>query len=168
VDPRIARALADIHTQLARLPSLAVLARAANLSVSRFSHLFRQEVGTSPVRYIYALRMVRAQLLLERTPLSIKEVMAQVGCNDPSHFARDFRAFHGLSPRDWRVEAARRSLRGEHENGDALASASVARIAVLANERRKRPTKPPPRARAPDPALQLAVVNITFIKGACR
>ena len=168
MDPRIARALADIHTQLARLPSLAVLARAANLSVSRFSHLFRQEVGTSPVRYIYALRMVRAQLLLERTPLSIKEVMAQVGCNDPSHFARDFRAFHGLSPRDWRVAAARRSLRGEHENNDALASASVARIAVLANERRKRPTKPPPRARAPDPALQLAVVNIAFIKGACR
>jgi AraC-like DNA-binding protein len=156
VDPRIVRALADIHTHLARLAPLTTLARAANLSLSRFSHLFREEVGASPARYVHALRMVRAQILLERTSLSVKEVMAHVGCNDPSHFARDFRAFHGLSPREWRLAAARRSLRGESGNIDALESASVARIAVLANERRKRPQKPAPRARAPDPALQHA------------
>ena len=154
MDHRIERALADIHTRVGAPMSIPALARTVNLSVSRFAHLFQQEVGTSPARYVHALRMIRARILLERTSLSIKEVMAQVGCNDPSHFTRDFRTFHGLSPREWRVAAARRTL--DSESSDVLDSASVARIAALANERQKRPTKPPPRARAPDPALQHA------------
>ena len=94
--------------------------------------------------------MIRAQLLLARTSLSIKEVMAQVGCNDPSHFGRDFRTFHGLSPYEWRLAAAHRSLRGR--NGDALDSTSMARVVFLANQRAKRSRKPMPRARAPAPA----------------
>ena len=61
--------------------------------------------------------------------------MAQVGCNDPSHFARDFRTFHGLSPREWRMAAARRPV--DTDSADVLESATVSRIAVLANERRK-------------------------------
>ena len=46
--------------------------------------------------------MERASVLLERTFLSVKEVMAQVGCTDPSHFSRDFRRHHGFAPREWR------------------------------------------------------------------
>jgi transcriptional regulator GlxA family with amidase domain len=151
MDHRIERALADIHARLATPVTIAALAGAASLSASRFAHLFQQEVGTSPAHYVHALRMIRARLLIERTSLSIKEVMAQVGCNDPSHFARDFRGFHGLSPREWRTVGARRTPRGD--NTEALESATVARIAVLANERQKRPTKPVPRARAPDVPL---------------
>jgi AraC-like DNA-binding protein len=32
----------------------------------------------------------------------VREVMAQVGITDPSHFAREFRNAHGLSPRAFR------------------------------------------------------------------
>jgi AraC-like DNA-binding protein len=151
MDGRIERALADMHARLAKPLTVAELARAARLSESRFAHLFTREVGSSPGRYLHALRMIRARLLIERTSLSIKEVMAQVGCNDPSHFTRDFARFHGLSPRAWRAAAARAPLEGD--SSEALESATVARIAVLANERRDRPTKPTPRARAPDFAL---------------
>jgi transcriptional regulator GlxA family with amidase domain len=42
--------------------------------------------------------MERARVLLERTFLSVREVMAQVGFRDPSHFSRDFRRFHGIAP----------------------------------------------------------------------
>lgn len=155
MDPRIERALNALHAQPATAPSLAALAAAANLSPSRFAHLFQQQVGAPPARYLHALRMIRARILIERTSLSIKEVMAQVGCNDPSHFTRDFRRFHGLPPRDWRSAAARRRVL-DGEPDDALDSASVTRIATLANERQKRPTKPHPRARAPDLALHHA------------
>ena len=152
MDPRIERTLAEIHARLAAPITIPALARIATLSDSRFAHLFQQEVGTSPVRYVHALRMIRARLLIERTFLSVKEVMAQVGCTDPSHFARDFRDFHGLSPSEWRAAAAG----GGSGDSDALEHATVQRIAALANERRKRPTKPHPTARAPDPALHQA------------
>jgi AraC-like DNA-binding protein len=100
---------------------------------------------------VHALRMIRARLLIERTCLSIKEVMVQVGCSDPSHFARDFRDFHGLSPTEWRAAAGPGS-----GDSDALEHATVQRIAALANQRRKRPAKPRPTARAPDPAWHQA------------
>lgn len=78
------------------------LAAAVNLSPSRFTHLFSSEVGLSPARYLHALRMERARLLLERTFLSVKEVMTQVGIADASHFSRDFKRYHGMPPREVR------------------------------------------------------------------
>jgi transcriptional regulator GlxA family with amidase domain len=78
------------------------LADAVNLSVSRFAHLFRRETGASPARYLRQLRMERARELLDTTFLSVKQVMASVGINDPSHFARAFRSLNGLPPREWR------------------------------------------------------------------
>ena len=154
MDHRIERTLAAMLRQLTSPLSVATLARAVDLSPSHFAHLFRHEVGTSPSRYIHALRMIRARLLLERTSLSIKEVMAHVGCNVASHFSRDFRRAHGLPPSEWRNAAARRTLRSD--NGDTLDSASVARVAAFANQRRQRPTRPAARARAPDPRWQQA------------
>ena len=154
MDHRIERILAALPGQLTAPLSVATLARAVNLSPSHFAHLFRQEVGTSPSRYLHALRMIRARLLIERTSLSIKEVMAHVGCHDASHFSRDFRRAHGLPPSEWRRQSARRTLRSE--NGDTLDSASVARIAALANEWHRQPTTPAARARAPDSQWQQA------------
>jgi transcriptional regulator GlxA family with amidase domain len=42
--------------------------------------------------------MTRARVLLERTNLSVAEVMAQVGIGDRSHFVRDFQRAHGVPP----------------------------------------------------------------------
>lgn len=102
MEPRIAWAMADIEQRLAEPLSVAQLAAAVRLSPSRFAHLFREQTGMAPMRYLHAQRMMRARVLLERTFLSVKEVMVQVGCSDPSHFARDFRRFHGMPPSECR------------------------------------------------------------------
>lgn len=94
---------------------VARLAAAVNLSASRFAHLFREEAGTSPMRYVRDRRMEHARQLLERTFLSVKQVMTSVGCSDPSHFARDFRRYHGMGPREWRTAAVRRRAGSAHE-----------------------------------------------------
>src|SRR3954451_6645563 len=98
MDRRVQHAIATLDQQLATPVTVATLAADVNLSPSRFAHLFRREVGTSPARYIRAARMVRAYLLLTRTFLTVKEARALVGVNDASHFSRDFRRFHGISP----------------------------------------------------------------------
>ena len=170
MDTRIARALEHMADHLDTRLAIDTLAAAVDLSPSRFAHLFRHDVGTSPAQYLHALRMLRARVLLERTFLSVKEVMAHVGCHDPSHFSRDFRSFHGVAPRTCRLGAARGEHDGQPHTWDSQTSATVARIAALANARRTRPRKPRPRARAPDIARYATQTHqtdvITESKGA--
>lgn len=152
MDTRITRALDFVDQHLdARLP-IETLAAAADLSPSRFAHLFRHEVGTSPALYVHALRMLRARALLERSFLSVKEVMTLVGCHDPSHFSRDFRWFHGLSPRQCRLDATRDTGEASAPTVGSQTGAAIEQIAALANEQRTRTRKLRPRARAPDGA----------------
>ena len=105
MDPRIADVIARIEQQLAADLSIPALAAGVNLSASRLAHLFTREIGISPARYVHRLRMERARELMERTFLSVKQVMLSVGINDPSHFARDFRRYHGVGPSQLRQRA---------------------------------------------------------------
>ena len=105
MDTRISWATSEMALRLSEPFEVGRLAAAVNLSTSRFSHLFRAETGSSPTRYMQTLRMTKARALLESTFLTVKEVMVQVGCNDPSHFARDFRRFHGVPPSQIRAMA---------------------------------------------------------------
>ena len=87
-----------MHRHLAGPTTIPELAAQVNLSPSRFRALFSDQIGTGPSQYLQQLRLRRARLLLESSFLSVKEVMALVGYNDPSHFSRDFRRFHGVPP----------------------------------------------------------------------
>ena len=107
VDRRIAWAIEQMQRRMGESLSVTDLARGVNLSRSRFAHLFRQQTGQSPARYLRDFRLDRARLLLETTFLSVKEVMAAVGFNDPSHFSRDFHDAFGASPREWRRRVQR-------------------------------------------------------------
>ena len=111
MDPRVAQALEFIEQRLSERLTVRDLAVLVNLSPSGFAHLFRASIGTSPIRYLRQRRMERARELLECTSLPVREVMRQVGCPDPSHFSKDFRASFGMRPRD---------CRGGHELATAV------------------------------------------------
>jgi transcriptional regulator GlxA family with amidase domain len=97
-DPRITWIVDYMHRELSRALSVRELAALVNLSPSRFRVLFIVQTGAAPLHFLQRLRLRRARLLIEQTFLSVKEVMALVGYNDPSHFARDFRRQHGTAP----------------------------------------------------------------------
>jgi transcriptional regulator GlxA family with amidase domain len=103
MDARVTHAIDQMQNRLGERLTVPELATQAGLSTSRFAHLFRAAVGVSPMRYLQLLRLKRAQLLLQDTSASVREVMAQVGYSDPSHFARDFRRHHGVNPRHRRI-----------------------------------------------------------------
>jgi len=107
VDPRVTWIVNYLHREFARALSVRDLAALVNLSPSRFRALFIAQTAITPVRYLQRLRLRRARLLMERTFLSVKEVMALVGYNDPSHFARDFRREHGAPPSAVRADGER-------------------------------------------------------------
>ena len=112
MDHRVAHAISRMEESIDRDVPVLELAAAVNLSPSRFAYLFRRETGIPPARYLHDLRMERARLLLERTFLSVKEVMAFVGVNDPSHFSRDFRRRHGVAPTTFRQRCWASGLSG--------------------------------------------------------
>lgn len=106
MDVRVIRTMATMTRRLPDRLTVSALAAEVDLSPSRFAHLFRNETGASPIRYLHELRLAYACYLLERTSLSIQNIVMQVGV-DPSHFVRRFRLQYGVSPRDWRSAAAR-------------------------------------------------------------
>jgi transcriptional regulator GlxA family with amidase domain len=110
-DIRIGHVVALIHAQLAGPCAVDQLARTVNISPSYLTRLFREQMECSPASFVRELRLRRAYELIQTTFLSIKEVMAAVGCNDPSHFSRAFKRRFGVSPKGLR-DALQREYAG--------------------------------------------------------
>ena len=72
------------------------------LSTSRFSHLFKKEVGTSFVQYLNKFRIEKAKEFLLNTKMSITEISIESGFGNLTHFNRIFKKLEGLSPISFR------------------------------------------------------------------
>ncbi|MFC0513020.1 AraC family transcriptional regulator [Mucilaginibacter angelicae] len=81
------------------------MAKQQNLSVSRFSKLFKQATGMAPNEYFIYLRMQKACELLDDEETRIKEVAINLGYNDPLYFSKLFKRHIGLSPENYRLAA---------------------------------------------------------------
>lgn len=101
-DPRVQIVIEFMKSNLQRRISLSELAGVANLSQSQFSRVFKIQTGLSPVEYLISLRMEKARHLLTTSLLSIKEVMALVGCESRSNFVGHFRRYFDLAPSEYR------------------------------------------------------------------
>lgn len=82
--------------------SLLQLASAFNYSPSRFSGIFREETGYSPIDYFIHLKLQESCRLLDFTEMKIYEIALQVGYQDPYHFSRLFKKIMHLSPEKYR------------------------------------------------------------------
>ena len=72
-------------------------------SPSRFSSLFKQRTGYSPIDYFIQLKMQKASQALDFTGQSIKDIAAEFGFDDPYYFSRRFRKTIGVSPKNYRA-----------------------------------------------------------------
>lgn len=102
LDPRVLAAMEDMAGRLAQPITVAGLARRAGLSSSRFAHLFTEQVGVSPMRYLERQRMRLAEQLLDLTPRTVAEIARTVGFEDPLYFSSRFRAYAGMPPTAYR------------------------------------------------------------------
>jgi len=97
-DPRIARALAEIHRAPEHAWTLAELASGAAMSRTAFAQRFHALVGKTPVSYLAAWRMQKAAYFLEMRTLSIAEIAPRVGYASELAFAKAFRRLMGTPP----------------------------------------------------------------------
>ncbi len=103
----LSASLQFMREHLTRPLSLRALARRAGISPSRFSALFKEQTGVSPIEHHIRLRMQAACHLLDTTAMSIKEIAGHLGYDDPYYFSRIFRKVTGSSP-----AAYRRAVKG--------------------------------------------------------
>lgn len=105
IDERIQRVQRRIAERLAHPWDTAEMATIAHLSSSRFTALFREQLGTSPKQYLIAARMNRAASLLMETRLSQTELAENLGFQDVYFFNRQFTRFHGVPPGRYKKQA---------------------------------------------------------------
>ena len=78
------------------------VADAHGINVRYLARLFKRFGTITPHDYIMRLKLNKAASLLLTSDLSVKQVAEQVGFEDPYHFSRNFKKFHGLAPRHYR------------------------------------------------------------------
>ncbi|WP_158299216.1 helix-turn-helix domain-containing protein [Paenibacillus antri] len=86
--------------------SLNHLSDAFDLNPKYVSHLFKEEFGEKFVEYLAGVRMEQAKELLAATTLSIQEIALRVGYTHSFSFIRMFKKIVGLTPGDYRKQAA--------------------------------------------------------------
>jgi two-component system, response regulator YesN len=78
------------------------VAQKLGLNSSYFSQLFKRETGQTFVEYRIHLRMETAKQLLERSDLRIIDISSEIGYDDAPHFAKTFKKYTGISPKEYR------------------------------------------------------------------
>ena len=87
--------------------TLQEIAIRAKLSSRTLNRRFREQTGTTPLRWLRGSRIRRAQYLLETTAHPVERISRQVGFNSPTSFRDQFKGLVGTSP-----QAYRRAFRG--------------------------------------------------------
>lgn len=83
------------------------LARHFNIDRSYFYRIFKKFTGLSPEKYIIALRIQRAKLLIANTDLPLTTVSVYVGYENYPPFFSMFKKVVGISPNEYRLEQQR-------------------------------------------------------------
>ncbi|MBO4140352.1 helix-turn-helix domain-containing protein [Micromonospora tulbaghiae] len=99
--------LAWMRDNTGRELTLADIARHAGLSTRTLNRRFRDQTGTTPLRWLHRVRVHQAQHLLETTTHPVDRVASQVGFGSTTAFRDRFKRITGTSP-----QAYRRSFRG--------------------------------------------------------
>jgi AraC-like DNA-binding protein len=97
-DPRLAKALTEMHEAPNRPWKLEHLAEIAGMSRTRFAEHFRKLVGQTPIEYLTHWRMTVARQLLGKGK-PVKSVATQVGYDSAAAFSRVFSRLTGQPPR---------------------------------------------------------------------
>ncbi|HEX4998800.1 MAG TPA: AraC family transcriptional regulator [Terriglobia bacterium] len=108
-DPSVGKALALLHTDLARPWTAEELARDVYLSRSAFADRFTSLIGIPPITYLTRWRMQVAAQRLRDSLKSVADIAADVGYESELAFAKAFKRQYSLSPSQFRKRGDRPS-----------------------------------------------------------
>jgi YesN/AraC family two-component response regulator len=98
----IRQAMAYIHKHYSEAISRQDIAQRINISEDYLTFCFRQEMGTTPIKYLQRYRVNQAKRLLKDSSKTITEISLDVGFSDSGYFSRIFHRETGMSPDHFR------------------------------------------------------------------
>lgn len=85
--------------------TLDTLASVGNINKYYLAHIFKEEVGSSPIDYLIQVRMKEAKTFLESTDYTIAEISEFSGFSSPSFFSQAFKRETKETPSSYRKKA---------------------------------------------------------------
>ena len=98
----LAPLLEYISANYTRAITLDELCAIASFNKTTLTELFREQLNTTPIRYVNQIRLRRAKALLTDTALPIGEVASLSGFQSVHYFCRTFKAAEGIPPAQYR------------------------------------------------------------------
>ncbi|QDP95945.1 AraC family transcriptional regulator [Microlunatus elymi] len=105
-DPQLGPVLGLIHDHPAEPWTVPGLAAAAGMSRAALARRFTALVGESPMSYLSGWRLALAADLLQESDRTLESIAREVGYGSAFALSTAFKRHHGLSPRDYRTQAA--------------------------------------------------------------
>lgn len=104
-DVYIDRAVDFIHYNYKTI-NVSDIVKYVGFSRSYFATIFKKKMGISPQEYLVQYRLKQGCRLLVSTDLSIQDIAAQIGYDDPLNFSKMFKNTYGISPTEYRIRGA--------------------------------------------------------------
>lgn len=101
-DAIVSAAIHYIKENIERHFTLKDLADYTGYSQSRFSVIFKERTGHSPVNYVNLIKMKEACSMLDNTQMKVNQICHKLGIDDPYYFSRLFSSIMGMSPKMYR------------------------------------------------------------------
>ena len=98
----VRKAMAYIHEHYSEPVSRRDIAQHVNIAEDYLTFCFRQELGTTPIKYLQRYRLNQARSLLLESEKTITEIALMVGFSDAGYFSRLFHREVGVSPDKYR------------------------------------------------------------------
>lgn len=124
---RIEEARLFIHQHLEDDVGLTDIARAAHVTPAHLIRLFREHIGTTPIKYLWDRRVTLGMELLTSSGMPISIVALRSGFKTSFHFARKIKEASGLSPTQLREAAWSASHAPAVQSGTISQSEPVSR-----------------------------------------
>ncbi len=101
-DKRIIKAIEILSKDFESVIDIDFVAKQVGLSPSRFAHLFKEEIGETPMNFRESIRLNYAKQLIIGTNMSIKQIAEAVHYDCTFHFSKRFKSRLGVSPKKYR------------------------------------------------------------------
>ncbi len=97
----IDRLICELNSKYMQNWSVSAMADFCKLSDSYFSHMFRKQMGVSPMRFLNNLRIEKAKDFLMTNSMPVATAAQLAGFEDPLSFSRAFKKSTGIAPNEF-------------------------------------------------------------------